>query len=112
VIDAILAVSKVSAMARAYDFAKAREAILEAQREIRDAERRLETTFTTINLGAVKARQTLHEAETAVNELVTLLNAHPGSGINFPLIRKIRAAEIRVGRAREALRKIDPTSKD
>jgi len=99
-------------MASAYDFAKAREAIREAKHEIRDAERRLETTFTTINLGAVNARQALHEAESAVNELVTLLNAHPRSGINFPLIWKIRAAEIRVGRAREALRKIDRTSKD
>jgi hypothetical protein len=50
------------------------EPALEAKREIRDAERRLETAdFTPINLGTVRARHALEEAESAVKELVALL---------------------------------------
>ena len=94
-------------MADADDFAKARDAIRKAEREIREAERRLQTSFTPIDFGAAEARQIVQEAETAVRELLSLLNFTPGRGINFPLIKDIRAAEIRLRKARATLKKID-----
>jgi len=97
-------------MASAFEFAKAREAIREAKREIRDAERLVQTSFAPTDFRVAKARKVLQEAQSAVRGLLALLNATPGHGINFALIKEIRAAEMRVNKAREALKKIDPTA--
>ena len=96
-------------MASTDAFAKARDAIRKAEREIRETERRIQTTFPSTDLRAGETQRVLQEAEAAVLELLALLNATPGRGVNFPLINEIRAAEIRVSKARAALKKIDPT---
>ena len=88
-----------------FDLAKTGMAVRATKRQIVAAERRSSTDVSTSN-----ARQTLREAQFAVAELVLLLNAAPGRGMNFPLIRQIGAAEIRVAEAREALMRIDPTA--
>ena len=62
-----------------------------------------------LNFDLGKARHNLHEAELAVEEMVTLLSAKRGARIDFDLIRKIRTAEKRVKAARHALKSITPT---
>jgi hypothetical protein len=91
-----------------FDPEKVRQALRDAKREIKGAERRLATDSTLISFDAIKARHALREAQSAVKEMTVLLNANPGRGIDFVLARKIWAAEIRVNQAREALSQIDP----
>ena len=64
----------------------------------------------TPDLDAVKARKRLREAETTLRQLQEQLGTSPKGKIDFVMVRKIGAAENRVAEAREALRKIDPTS--
>jgi hypothetical protein len=93
-------------MASTINFDEIRHALRDAKREIKSAEQSL-ATGTLVTFNVVQARQTVRDAEAAVRNLVTLLNSSPGRGIDFGLIRTIRAAEIRLSQAREALKRIN-----
>ena len=56
------------------------------------------------------ARQALKVAEIALADAERRMDADCGVGINLALISRIRAAEKRVAKAREALRQIDPNA--
>jgi hypothetical protein len=53
------------------------------------------------------ARVALKDAETALAEAQLQLECYSGIGINLALINRLRAAEKRVDKAREALRTIE-----
>ena len=89
---------------------RARETLRAATHEIDETTVRLEAGPAPISFELAKARRILHEAESAVRDLVLLLNATPGAGINFTLIRSIVSAERRVKQARLAVRTIRPPS--
>ena len=54
------------------------------------------------------ARQALKDAEVALADAERQLDVDCGVGINLALVSRIRAAEKRGAKAREALRAIDP----
>jgi hypothetical protein len=91
-------------MAGTLNFEEIRHALRDAKRDIKNAEQCLAAGTPVVSFDIVKARQTLRDAETAVRHCVALLNAKPGGGIDFGLVRKIRAAEIRLTQARKALK--------
>ena len=64
----------------------------------------------TIRLDTVTARERLRDAEAALRQMQEQLGASRKGKMDFSMVRKIGAAENRVAEAREALRKIDPTS--
>jgi hypothetical protein len=53
------------------------------------------------------ARRALQDAEAALAEAQSRLESRSGIGINLALINRVRAAERRVDRAREALQALD-----
>jgi nitrate/TMAO reductase-like tetraheme cytochrome c subunit len=56
------------------------------------------------------ARVALKDAEAALAEAQSRLECHSGIGINLALVNRVRAAERRVEKAREALRAIEFSS--
>jgi hypothetical protein len=93
-----------------FDPERLRRELRVAQREIVQTERRLAADSNLISFKAVKGRRAVREAQSAVKEMIALLNANPGRGMKFGLAREIWAAEIRVNQARDALRAIEPDS--
>jgi hypothetical protein len=69
---------------------------------------RPEVHATPISGEAAKALRELWDANFALQQMISLLNADHAGRINFAMVREIGAAETRVAQAREALRKIDP----
>jgi phage shock protein A len=91
-----------------FDPEKVRQALRDAKREITDAERRLAARSSLIGIDALRARRAVREAQSALREMIALLNANPGRGINFGLVERIWATEKRLNRAREVLSRINP----
>jgi hypothetical protein len=58
------------------------------------------------------ARVALKHAEAALAEAQSQLESHSGIGINLALINRMRAAERRVDKAREALRTVEPSGSE
>jgi hypothetical protein len=94
-------------MGSMFELAKAREAIRTTRRRMHSVEERLRASSEPISFSTAKARRRLREAETAVKELKTLLDAGRGGRVNFELVAAIVVAEKRVTEARDALGEID-----
>jgi hypothetical protein len=96
-------------MVNTFDLARARQAVKKAKRARKEAENRA-MAAAVIGFEPARARHKLRQAESAVKQMLTQLVASRAGRIDFAMVRKIGAAETRVAEAREALRKIDPTS--
>lgn len=60
-----------------------------------------------INFKLGAARRALRDAVSSLEEMLTRLNARPGTGVNFTLIYEIGRAERHVADAKSALRQIE-----
>ena len=95
-------------MGRAFDLAKAREAIRRTQRQMSIVQDRLKVNSTPISFAASHARHKLRDATTAVKRLKALIDASRGGRADRALASEIERAEEQLVQARTALSQAQP----